>query len=95
MVGNCRSAWIRCILISAVVAGLSMAFAVSGQDVPAASGVVPSVIGLSPKDAKAVLQSAGLVVRFQIGKQTPSPEHALKVYEQAPPAGSALPEAPR
>ncbi len=83
-----RIAWVRGLLLSAVVAGLSAAVAASGQDVPAGSGVVPSVVGLSPKDAKSALQSAGLVVRFQIGQQAPSPENALKVYEQDPPAGS-------
>ena len=64
-----RIASVRGILLSAVVMALSAPFAANGQDVPAASGVVPSVIGLPAKDAKAALVAAGLAPKFELGTE--------------------------
>jgi RHS repeat-associated protein len=51
---------------------------------------VPSVVGYSAKEAKAAIQAAGLVSKFQLGAAADSPEKALTVYLQRPQPGAAV-----
>jgi RHS repeat-associated protein len=51
---------------------------------------VPAVIGLSAKDAKAALQAAGLVPKFQIGKPAGSTNQPSTVYAVEPAPGTRL-----
>ena len=85
-----RIASVRGILLSAVVMALSAPFAANGQDVPAASGVVPSVIGLPAKDAKAALVAAGLAPKFELGTEAGPGTDALTVYAQEPKSGASV-----
>lgn len=51
---------------------------------------VPSLVGFSAKKAKAVIQAAGLVSKFQLGPAPDSQDKALTVYQQKPPTGAPL-----
>ena len=54
---------------------------------PAPAGV-PSVIGLSWKEAEALLKSRKLTVKFRRGKTAPRDTDVFQVYEQSPPGGT-------
>jgi len=56
---------------------------------------VPSVVGLSAKEAKAAIEAVGLVAEFHLGLEAPSPEKRLTVVEQMPRAGAKLPKSGR
>src|SRR3981081_1102865 len=51
---------------------------------------VPSLSGLSAKQAKAEFQAAGLVAEFQVGSVAQKPDDAFKVYEVQPRQGTRL-----
>src|SRR5262249_2837779 len=51
---------------------------------------VPTLVGRSAKEAKAVLAAEGLVAKFQLGSAPPSPKMALVAYAQDPAPGTSL-----
>jgi RHS repeat-associated protein len=55
-----------------------------------ATVAVPAVTGLSAAEARALIQSTGLIVKFELGRQPPSNDKALSVYAQDPAAGEKL-----
>lgn len=52
--------------------------------------IVPVLVGLSAKEARAALAAAGLVVRFQLGDPAPSKDRELTVYAVEPRTGASV-----
>jgi beta-lactam-binding protein with PASTA domain len=75
---------------AAICFGLSLVVLLPGSvrtDESKPAEEVPAVTGLPAAKAKAALQGAGFVAKFNLGKSAPSSDKELTVYEQDPPAG--------
>lgn len=75
---------------------VSTVFALRGAGAPGNAGdppdavKVPSLLGMSAREAKAALAAAGLVAKFQLGSQPTATAKPRIVYDQDPPADTLL-----